>query len=783
MGSELTTPGGEGSIYELPHHPNLLAKIYHIPASANKTEKLLHMCRSGNMELQNISAWPKAILYSAKNRTTAGGFLMPKITGKEIHKLYGPRDRQIEFPTAAWDFLIHVARNCAAAFETIHENEVLMADVNEKNLLVTPSGEVRLIDCDSYQIKTKNTKFLCDVGIQLWTPPELQLHAGQKGYHSLERTKNHDRFGLAVLIFELLFMGRHPFAGVPQNKQHFEIHEAIQRHLFAFSPQTWQRGIHAPPHTLPLSSLPPSLVALFERAFLPYSEKPDARPSGREWVHHLESLRAAQKKCNYDPGHKFWNGLNKCPWCDLVDRGSPNFFISAAIHSGEDQRQVNVAAFWAIIQRIVLGDLMKKNVSALALPSVAGRKMPFSKPVPPNLNSPQPPPPLVPLPKPSLFPPKFPAMPKAPALEPLAAFQIGNYERDSRVCGFGSIFCVVAICVSTQFGLKNLACTEVGMLVVFSLIWQKKSKNASDERKTRKEFERLAKLERLNKQQNAHEKLVAEYGETVKAIQTEHAAWVAKAEVGYQHAQSKEEAEYRLKFNAYSTELNHFERAWASYAEQKREWERENESRSLKVEQSRRELNDNLDRLRSLITAYKTNVEELRPKLEIAYQSFQKANADEIVAMRGLEAVKREAQLRQFLDSKLIRDHKILGIGAVKAATLVAYGFESALDITPNMVVTGIGPVLRTNLVAWRMRCESEFQYNARTPLPPAEMQAIKLKYGQLRHTALIELRGGADKLVNIEKEAKHLVNILEPKIQMMVQVHAQALADCKECL
>lgn len=334
LGGEITTPGGEGSVYEVVDSAAWIAKIYHSPPSPQKSKKLQFLRRSSNKSLQSVAAWPASLLFSNNDRQTVRGFIMSRMDGKEIHRLYGPRDRYLEFPRADWGFLTHAARNCAAAFETLHENEVVMADVNEKNLLVTNNGEVRLIDCDSYQIKNGNGHFHCDVGVPLWTPPELQVQVNQNGYNGLERTPNHDRFGLAVLIFQLLFMGRHPFAGVPVSQQHFEIHEAIQRHLFAFSPQTLKLGVKSPPHTLPLSAIPKNLIQLFERAFLQSSETPNARPTGREWAHELESLRAALKKCQYDPGHKYWNGLLSCPWCQLVSGGGPNFFISVAIHVG-----------------------------------------------------------------------------------------------------------------------------------------------------------------------------------------------------------------------------------------------------------------------------------------------------------------------------------------------------------------------------------------------------------------------------------------------------------------
>ena len=52
--------------------------------------------------------------------------------------------------------------------------------------------------------------YRCPVGKPEFTPPELQ---GRLFAH-LDRAPEHDLFGLAVLIFQLLMEGTHPFAGV-----------------------------------------------------------------------------------------------------------------------------------------------------------------------------------------------------------------------------------------------------------------------------------------------------------------------------------------------------------------------------------------------------------------------------------------------------------------------------------------------------------------------------------------------------------------------------------------
>ena len=774
---------GEGIIYKVASDQSLVAKLYHAPLHPQKATKLHHLCRSGNTGLINIAAWPRSLLFASNDRRTVRGFLMPRIEGKEIHQLYNPGSRRMEYPHAAWDFLVHVARNCAAAFETLHENGVMMADVNEKNLLVTSNGLVRLIDCDSYQVRNGSGHFLCDVGVPLWTPPELQTRVHQHGYHGLERTANHDRFGLAVLIFELLFMGRHPFAGVPDSHHHFEIHEAIQRYLFAFSPQAWQQGIKIPPHTLPLAALPERLIRLFERAFLPGSERPNTRPTGREWAHELDALHTARKTCNYDPGHKYWNGLANCPWCQIAVGGGPNFFISVSIHLGVLGAVADVSVFWSTIERIVEGDLMRKSIAPIQLPAVTARPMPLARPSAPLLSKPQAPSLPAPSPQPALPPLLFPASPELSLPAPLFRLPLGRYERDARASRFGVLVFGLA-CVASA-GLELLSGTifaGVGALM-FLVVWRLKSDKATKERGERLEAEQQVRGEERRKAEEEYSRQIAEHDAAVKQLQEGRVRAVAEAEAAHACEQSQIETEYRSKLSAYSAQLSFFENAWAKFEDEKRQWENESYSRARSVEQTRREMNDAGERLRGTLAVYQPKVRGFRVNLEAAHQRFQKTSIDEAADMKVLESKKREAQLRQFLDSKLIRSHSIDRVRSVDASTLLAFGIESALDITPAMKkVPGIGDVRRRSLLNWRLQCEAAFRYNPNTPLPAAEVQAVKLKYAQARQSALVELRGGAGTLSALEAETRRAVNNLEGKIPQLARAHAQALADHREC-
>ena len=158
--------------------------------------------------LRKVSAWPSALL-SQKAGGTVVGFMMPRFGDHQpIHHLYNPAQRIKYFPRANWAFLVHAARNCEAAFEEVHRADCLVGDVNQSNLLVSAKATVGLIDCDSFQIRSNGALYLCDVGVPIYSAPELQGRLRLPWFDTLG--PNHDRFGSAMLIFQLLFMGRHP---------------------------------------------------------------------------------------------------------------------------------------------------------------------------------------------------------------------------------------------------------------------------------------------------------------------------------------------------------------------------------------------------------------------------------------------------------------------------------------------------------------------------------------------------------------------------------------------
>jgi DNA-binding helix-hairpin-helix protein with protein kinase domain len=219
--------GGEGSVFELVGNSNHVAKIYTSPPDNKKVQKLLRMAETAAPTILKIAAWPNDVVVDKSDRVC--GFTMSRITARrDIHELYSPKSRSAAFPDADFRFLVHVGANISRAFAAVHDQGHIIGDVNHGNVLVGSDGTVMLIDCDSYQIWNGQSAYTCDVGVPLFTPPELQ----GKSFRGLYRTKNHDAFGLAVIIFHLLFMGRHPFAGKYLGSGDMPIDKAIAEYRF-----------------------------------------------------------------------------------------------------------------------------------------------------------------------------------------------------------------------------------------------------------------------------------------------------------------------------------------------------------------------------------------------------------------------------------------------------------------------------------------------------------------------------------------------------------------------
>ncbi len=316
--------GGEAAIYRVQGQETLLAKVYMPPIHPHYAPKVAWMRDhppeepdySVDIDEHKALAWPIELLYDRKGRFT--GYLMPRIRGGvTLLKVFNPRLRAQSLPFDH-KYLHRTARNLAAAVASLHAKGYVVGDLHESNAIVTPQALVTMIDTDSFQVRAKvrgeEVCYRCVVGKPEYTAPELQ------GKHLADVTRGpeQDNFALAVLIFQLLMWGNHPFrslwkrAGEPP-----PLEVKIARGLFPHVKPP-PDPVELPPNVPSLGTLHPGLSALMQRCFVDGHNDPHLRPTAAEWRGGLEEAEAALMQCA--KGHYHSNLLVKCPQCEADKR-------------------------------------------------------------------------------------------------------------------------------------------------------------------------------------------------------------------------------------------------------------------------------------------------------------------------------------------------------------------------------------------------------------------------------------------------------------------------------
>lgn len=298
--------GGEGTIYHVEDDNKIAVKIYTDGKGPGRQPKLSAMIADRLNERSPFVAFP--IETVSANGAFVGFTMRKAFDARLMHQLCSPGDRKAVFPDANFRFLIRVAANFARAMVNINSLGVVVGDINESGVMVDQKGLITVIDSDSFQYSRGGNVFRCLVGKREYTSPELQ----NRSLEIVDRTINHDAFGIAVIIFEILFMGRHPFSGIGVDP---EISKAIQGGQFAYSERQSRLQMKPPPSAPMLADVPRDVAAAFELAFELPTSASRVRPTAQEWVPLLETMEKGIIGCNANSAHYYSGAAQGCPWC------------------------------------------------------------------------------------------------------------------------------------------------------------------------------------------------------------------------------------------------------------------------------------------------------------------------------------------------------------------------------------------------------------------------------------------------------------------------------------
>lgn len=315
---ELIGRGGEGKVYSIRGRPGQAVKIYDSDLRAKREDKVRAMVAEGIATKTDLVAYPIEVV--SDHRGNFIGFAMRLVSGyRPLHELYSPKSRQRHFPNADYRFIVRAALNVARAVGKVHHTGCVIGDLNHSGVLVAQNATVAVIDADSFQFCSKGRMYPCVVGVPDFTPPELH----GKDLATIERTIAHDNFGLAVAIFHLLFMGRHPYAG-RHNGPDISMGDAIAQNRFAFS-LTRQLSTQTtpPPGALTLDLFPKNIANAFEYSF---GLNAHARPSASDWIGKLTNLEGSLNRCSTVKSHYYPRDAKACVWCSLANNSGFDMF-------------------------------------------------------------------------------------------------------------------------------------------------------------------------------------------------------------------------------------------------------------------------------------------------------------------------------------------------------------------------------------------------------------------------------------------------------------------------
>lgn len=328
--------GGEGTVYSLLGHDDLVAKIY-APSTfkenqdRKKQEKklraMLNMHIKINPDGVTRIAWPQDILYDTDDNLA--GFTMPKVNATyKIYDIYrggkGAVRDQI-YPDYTWKYSVQFAYHLAWIVDYVHSYNIVIADLNPNNIVVdTIANTIVLIDCDSFDITYDGEHFPCLVGLPEVLAPEIQP-AGRvvNGLFS----KQSDNFSLAVHIFRLLMNNEDPFGGVITTDESMSSIVADRAICNGECPYVRSVPGRSIPRRAPsLEMLPPEIRDLFQKTFnytaITAIKNIPRRADAKEWCLALASYGAPDpnprlKTCSADPKHVYPVHNKECPWCKI----------------------------------------------------------------------------------------------------------------------------------------------------------------------------------------------------------------------------------------------------------------------------------------------------------------------------------------------------------------------------------------------------------------------------------------------------------------------------------
>lgn len=284
--------GGEGSVYvaKKPLSGGKIAIKIFSPRKLSdnslyrKISTMVEIGKRNQKSLVNHSsiAWPKLSVFDKDKRFF--GYAMKHVPGKPLTKLANSKIYENHFPDMDREKVAQMLICLWKSVQFLHERDIYIGDVNLNNVMCSSHYQTCWIDVDSFQIWNSDnpTSFYpCPVGRPELTAPE---HQGIENFAEVRRNRESDLFSLAILTFQCLMLGRHPFEHIGGGSPVDNLRKGHVPYLSGGAIPGREGGVPPGPWYNMWDWYTRKVKVLFQRALKDGFHDVKLRPSANEWI-------------------------------------------------------------------------------------------------------------------------------------------------------------------------------------------------------------------------------------------------------------------------------------------------------------------------------------------------------------------------------------------------------------------------------------------------------------------------------------------------------------------
>ncbi|GAA2163002.1 translation initiation factor IF-2 N-terminal domain-containing protein [Pedococcus bigeumensis] len=284
--------GGEGSVYE--GGDNTVVKIFDKDHITQHRRSKIELLVVRGLQAEGLCI-PSAAVHNAAGDFV--GYVMPKATGREARTIFNIRKLEKDFSTWKKSDLVDICISFLKQVEYLHSMNVILGDINPKNLMIDDRKNVFIIDADSWQLEG----YPCPVGTPMYTSPAML----GKTYAEDLRTMEDELFAVATMLFQIVMTGQFPYMRTGTDGDMVQL---IREGNFAF--QISIRGKEYNDRDQPdgdwkyiWSHIHKPVKDLFWDTFHKEGKRYDRRPTATDWLETFKAYRAylGNNRLNFDP--------------------------------------------------------------------------------------------------------------------------------------------------------------------------------------------------------------------------------------------------------------------------------------------------------------------------------------------------------------------------------------------------------------------------------------------------------------------------------------------------